>query len=295
MQQHPLRGEIIATKLTNFMINDMGINFAYRLHDETGASICDIAIAYSVVKSIYQIGDLWRDVEELDNKIESSLQLKMLESIRRSMRRATRWMLRETMQFDSINDAVAFYQPSYLDQVKHIDKYLVEEESTMLANKVADYVAQGVPESVAYRVAIQSNAFCALDIAHIVAQTEAKSEVVSRLYFQLGSQLQLHWFLEQINHQPVSNHWQALARASYREELDYQQRTIVAALLMNNEKMHSATQVDELLDNWMDTHSQLITRWCGMMSEFKSSHSHEFAKFSVALRELLLLSNKINT
>jgi hypothetical protein len=30
------------------------------------------------------------------------------------------------------------------------------------------------------------------------------------------------------------------------------------------------------------------------MSEFKTSQSHEFAKFSVALRELLLLTNKVS-
>ena len=153
---------------------------------------------------------------------------------------------------------------------------------------------QGVPEAIAYRIGIQSNAFSALDLAHIVEKTQLKPALVERLYFQLGSHLQLHWFLEQINQQGVNNHWQALARASYREELDHQQRLLTISILKRSEKLASIAQVDDLLVNWMDENSNLINRWSSMMSEFKTSQSHEFAKFSVALRELLLLTNKVS-
>lgn len=80
MQQHPLRGEIIATKLTNNMINDMGLNFVFRMQEETGATVDEIANAYSIVKGIFNIGSLWKDIEALDNKIDADLQLKMLEN-----------------------------------------------------------------------------------------------------------------------------------------------------------------------------------------------------------------------
>lgn len=294
MQQHPLRGEIIATKLTNYMINDMGLNFAHRLNEETGASIADIAIAYSTIKALYNLGDLWREVEQLDNQIDSALQLQLLDSMRRSVRRATRWMLREHTQFDSITSAIEFYRPVYSDLLQNIDQYLVAGEVQALHKAVASYVDQGIPESIAYRVGIQSNAFSALDLAHIVEKTQVEPALVQRLYFQLGSNLQLHWFLEQINQQGVNNHWQALARASYREELDHQQRVLTISLLKRTDNLTTTAQVDDLLANWMDTNANLINRWSSMMSEFKTSQSHEFAKFSVALRELLLLTNKVS-
>ena len=295
MQQHPLKAEIIATKLTNFMINDMGINFAHRLNDETGASFTDIARAYSTIKAIYSTSALWRKVEQLDNQIDSALQLTMLEALRRSVRRATRWMLRETSNFATIEAAVDFYKPVYTDLLENIKDYLVPSEVKALEQKVVYYTEKGVPEDIAYGVAIQSNAFSALDIAHIVQKSQCNSSLVSRLYFQLGSQLQLHWFLEQINQQTVSNHWQALARASYREELDHQQRLITISLLGRSEGLSSVADVDELLTTWMDANAHLITRWSSMMNEFKTSNTHEFAKFSVALRELLLMGNKVNT
>jgi glutamate dehydrogenase len=42
----------------------------------------------------------------------------------------------------------------------------------------------------------------------------------------------------------------------------------------------------------MQNNEGLLKRWYHMMSEFKTSSNHDFAKFSVALRELMLLSMK---
>eukprot|EP01093_Parvamoeba_rugata_P019080 TRINITY_DN835_c0_g2_i1.p1 TRINITY_DN835_c0_g2~~TRINITY_DN835_c0_g2_i1.p1 ORF type:complete len:901 (+),score=271.39 TRINITY_DN835_c0_g2_i1:343-2703(+) len=43
MDNHPLRKEIIATKLANQIVNDMGLNFMVRMHEETGANEAEIA------------------------------------------------------------------------------------------------------------------------------------------------------------------------------------------------------------------------------------------------------------
>ncbi len=45
-----------------------------------------------------------------------------------------------------------------------------------------------------------------------------------------------------------------------------------------------------MFDNWLAEFNGIIGRWEQMLAEFKTSDSHEFAKFSVALRELMLLS-----
>ena len=66
MQSHPLRAEIIATKLTNDVVNDMGLNFIFRMQEETGASAEHIAEAYSVAKGVFDMGSLWEQVEDLD-------------------------------------------------------------------------------------------------------------------------------------------------------------------------------------------------------------------------------------
>jgi len=291
MQQHPLRSEIIATKLTNNMVNDMGLNFVFRLQEETGANVEDIANAYAVVHGIFNVEDLWASIEQLDNIISAQLQLKMLEETRRILRRSARWYIRHGNKGISIDEAIADYRGTFVTLSTNLQDYLVESEYAELEEKTSRYVAQGVPHDIAYKVASFSNMFSTFDLAHVVATDHHNTDVVSRLYFQLGSRLELHWFLDQINNQAVSNHWQALARASYREELDWQQRSITANLLQANP---DATDADQLLEEWMESNQGLLKRWYHMMSEFKTSSAHEFAKFSVALRELMLLSVKSN-
>ncbi len=293
MQQHPLRGEIIATKLTNQMVNDMGFNFVYRMAEETGSSEADIARAYTIVKGVCGMDELTDAIEQLDNEIDAELQLSIFSEIRRALRRGSRWLVRQATQFDSMQAAIDFYQPVYFDLLDNAKTYLVEEEVNALVEATSQYEQQGLPPQVAYRLAMLSNAFSAFDIAHIVDNCGPNKATVGRMYFQLGAKLQLHWFLHQINRQHVDNHWQALARAAYREELDHQQRAITAAILREQLQSEKPMEVDEILANWFAEHEELIARWCGMMSEFKTSKQHEFAKFSVALRELLLFSNKI--
>jgi glutamate dehydrogenase len=131
-----------------------------------------------------------------------------------------------------------------------------------------------------------------LDLAQVAEVEKRNIKLVANLYYKLGSKLELHWFLEQINNQAVSNHWQALARASYREELDWQQRALATVLLTSSPDNNDA---EAILENWMETNKILLDRWYHMMSEFKTSSTHEFAKFSVALRELMLLSINANS
>jgi len=95
--------------------------------------------------------------------------------------------------------------------------------------------------------------------------------------------------LDQITRQPVGNHWQALARASFREELDWQQRSLTSVVL-RCDCSAKAKDLDEMLDSWVDTNAQPLDRWKHILADFKIGQTHEFAKFSVALRELMLLS-----
>lgn len=286
MDSHPLRAEIISTKLSNQIVNDMGLNFVYRMAEETGASSDEITICYVMAREIFALSDFWSRITDLNNQIPTIVQTEMLYQIRRNIRRATRWFLRHRNKALNIEQTIAYFKPTFEDLVENLDSYLVEEESTQLKSEKQSLVDEGVPSDIANYVASLSTIFSLMDIAEIAEQTEKPLRLVSEMYFTLGAGLDLHWFLEQVTNQPVANHWQALARASYREELDWQQRALTTNVLKYCE---TDCSVSEILDGWKDDNSQLLTRWQLMLAEFKSSSTHEFAKFSVALRELMLL------
>lgn len=292
MDNHPLRKEIIATKLANNIVNDMGLNFMVRMHEETGATDTEIALCYSIASEIFQLHDSWEEIEALDNKIDADVQTNMLFQLRRNVRRATRWFLRHRNKALTVEQTIELFRPCFKDLTKNLYSYMVDAESKLLRQQAETLTSKGVPEAIAMRITSLSSIFSVMDLAEVAQSTKRSHALVSSTYFKLGAQMGLHWFLDQITAQPVTNHWQALARASYREELDWQQRILTEVVLAS--ASDKDTDVDALIDNWMDAQSALLSRWEQMLSEFKVTKSHDFAKFSVALRELTLLGHSCN-
>ncbi|NMM39367.1 NAD-glutamate dehydrogenase [Pseudoalteromonas arctica] len=293
MDNHPLRKEIIATKLANNIVNDMGLNFMVRMHEETGANEAEIALCYSVASEVFQMRDTWSAIVDLDNKIPAAVQTEMLYQLRRTVRRATRWFLRHRNKAQNIEQTIAFIAPTFADLSANLTNYMVEKEGERLAAAADKLIESAVPAELATRIVSLSSLFSVMDLAEVAANSGRSIDMVSNTYFKLGARMGLHWFLDQITHQPVANHWQALARASYREELDWQQRTLSEVVL--NNFTGDDKDVDGQIDQWMDSQDLLLQRWKQMLAEFKTSQSHDFAKFSVALRELMLLSHNCDT
>ncbi|PHS14031.1 MAG: NAD-glutamate dehydrogenase [Kangiella sp.] len=286
MQNHPLKNEIIAMKLANEMVDYLGSNFAFRTIDETGALPSDVAICFSLAKEIFDMPAIWKEIEALDHSVPADVRNAMFYQTQRMVRRCTRWFLRHRRKNLAISEGVEFFRTGVLELSKNIKNALDQGEVENINSGIANWVNKGVSEELATKVSYLSTIFSALDIVEVATMTSLKVSLVAEVYYKLGSKLELHWFLEQITKQPVDNHWQAFARATFREDLDWQQRSLTIAVLhMSSDE----TNAEKRINSWLDDNSNLLARWQQMVADFRASSRHEFAKFSVALRELLIL------
>jgi glutamate dehydrogenase len=242
-----------------------------------------------MASEVFELSTIWNEITKLDNKISTSIQTEMLFQMRRTVRRATRWFLRHRNKALGIAETIEFYRPTFINLASNLDQLLVKAEVEQLKRVETDLVTTGVPENIARRISQLSSLFPVMDIADISVADGRSIELVAHLYFKLGVRLHLHWFLDQITGQPVANHWQALARASFREELDWQQRSLAQVVLRCNCSVEEP-EIEALLDQWIETNAQPLGRWHQILADFRIGRTHEFAKFSVALRELMLLS-----
>jgi glutamate dehydrogenase len=62
IDQHRLRGEIIATKLANRVVNRLGVLHPFELAEEEGAAMADIAAMFVVVERLYDLDKLWTEI-----------------------------------------------------------------------------------------------------------------------------------------------------------------------------------------------------------------------------------------
>ncbi|WP_375753985.1 NAD-glutamate dehydrogenase [Vibrio sp. HN007] len=288
-ENHPLKAEIIATALANQMVNEMGCNFVTRLEEETGAQVATIANAYAAVREVYNYSALFKDIRELDNVASANAQYDLLFTARRTLRRLTRWMIRNCPTQTSVNDLIERFRTDVQVVKDHLDESLVASEVEEHNELARSWIEMGVSDDLANHVARLSSMNSALDISSIAKESGKSVESAAKLYFTLGDRLSLHWFLKQINSQATENHWQALARAAFREDLDWQQRQLTAQVLNCGCSVDDFEPV-QALEDWMEVNSVSLHRWENILNEFKVGSVHEFAKFSVALRELMLLN-----
>lgn len=288
IDRHPLRGEIIATALANLMVDEMGCNLLQRLADETGATAAEVGSCYLVARQLFDVAGLIRAIEQLGASVDATVQYQQLQILRRVVRRAVRWLLRHRPRGLSIAATISRYQPAFAELAAVLDQVVDAAESAELQAQIEATIGQGVPAALARQVGLLSTLFPALDIAELAAQAKHSVTAIARLYFMLGARLELHWLLAQISSQPVLNHWQAMARAASREELDWQQRSLTQAIL---QEVATVDDAEAIYEQWRQSHSREIQRWLSLMAEFRAAQNHEFAKFAVALRQLMLLSH----
>src|SRR5690606_21104816 len=90
MEQHRLKREIIATAVTNTMINRMGATFLMRMQEDSGRSFGEVAKAFTITRETLDARSLWIDIDALDGKVPESVQIDALQVIWNLQRSFTR-------------------------------------------------------------------------------------------------------------------------------------------------------------------------------------------------------------
>jgi glutamate dehydrogenase len=109
--RHGLRREIIATVLTNEMVNRGGIALLSDLEAETGASIGDLTRAYAIARGALDLPSLWASIEALDGQGAAADQLALYRASSKALETGMRWVLRQSLP-GSIGDALTALSPA---------------------------------------------------------------------------------------------------------------------------------------------------------------------------------------
>jgi len=284
MLQHRLKREIIATQLSNSVINEMGISFVSRLQDETGSEIPDIIRAYTVSREIFKMSEYQKMIDGLNTFVDPAIQMKMLQEVNRLIRRGARWFLGNRREGINIGENIQQFGPLVSELSQALPEFLSSEETEV--DPMAENLIQGyVPKELAYRVSSMTAMFSALDIVEASTIHKIPMPQVAAIYYSIGHRLQLDWFRELIKRHVVSNHWEALARAAFRDDLDRQQRNLTISIIHHNGSALNQTEL--LIDRWFKKHTLLVKRWEYFVTELKNSPILDFTMFAVVLRELL--------
>jgi len=287
ISEHRLHREIMATQIANDIVNRMGISYIQRQRTATGASVADVARAYTATMEIYGLADLWAQIEALDHQASTAVQMEMMSNITRLIKRGTRWLLRNRRNQLAPTDCIEAFSDG-LDQLREAYPAMLRGRAEQqFQTRFRHFVEEGVDEELAKAVAAADHGYTALGIIQAARDTDAPLMDVARLYFLMGERLELDWFSNLILESKIDNEWQALARDTYLEDLEWQQRALaIGALRHMGEDRH----LSRCMDEWEAQQSLLLRRWRQMLAELHATSAPDFAMYAVANRELLDLA-----
>jgi len=282
MSEHPLRPAIIANFIANSMVNRMGITFAHRLYEYTGATMPDIARAYTVTRRVFELPRHWEAIAALDNRIDWNLQSDLLGQLRRLVDRATLWFLHKREQPLDITDAVHRFAPGLAEFHHALPNILTDAMRERTIERAELYQREGVDRSLAETVAAVPFTFPGLDIVDISNTLDIPVTSTGPVYFQLSELLDFPWLYDRIGELRCEDRWDRLARSALRTELDRVQRALVQNALNLTPEFDEPLEV---IERWSETNEITLKRYRQRLADYHSGTSG-LAMINVALSDI---------
>jgi glutamate dehydrogenase len=283
MDSHPLRREIIATHITNSMINSVDLTMISRYTEQYGYSAADITRAYVAARDIFDLMRYREDVDALDNEVPSETQIDMLIKMRRLIERATFWLLQNQPQPLDIAGSVNTFSDGVKHIAHHLHDWVAPAHRDVLDRAVQDYLDVGVPLALAQRCSGLGALYSALDIVEVSAGSSFDVDDVVRIYFELGHRLSMYWLREQLLNISPGHHWQRMATDGLYLDLYRYQRLVSSKVVEGSAK-------SKHVDYWMSHYKQEVDRIDKTVVELKEQGAPDLAMLMVAIREIQALA-----
>lgn len=287
MKSHPLRREIIATKLCNIVVNEMGLAFICRMTDETAAPVASIVRAYLIARSVLGLETLLAKIDSFHHLLSAEHEKTVLMLYLRLVRRMVRWLLRNLTDFHIQRGVDRFAEGVQLLKQKLPE--ILSARTMQKQNSLREtYESWGVSSELAYELSVTRHLFSAFDLieaSHVLNQDLIQ---FAKVYYEIGDKLDITWIRSQVIAYPTETHWEALSREAIRDDLDSGQRYLTESLIkcqVNNLKV-------DCVESWFDNHKEGVARWNAVVTGLKSSQILNYTMFFVAVRQLMDLTQQ---
>jgi glutamate dehydrogenase len=153
VEGHRLRREVIATVLSNAMINRGGPAFLNELMTATSADAGEVAAAYAAARDAFGLPDYHSEIDALDGEIAGETQLRLYTQVQVLLTRETLWFLRNESLESGLQPLVERYQAGVAEIRSLLTTLAPPSLTQAIAERAADFEFGGAPRRIARRIA----------------------------------------------------------------------------------------------------------------------------------------------
>jgi len=231
LAQHRLKREIVATQLTNQMLNRGGLALAVRLEDETGRTPSEIATAYTATARAFGLAAILRGIDALDNKIDGSEQLGLYAAIQDLVLAGTSWFVRSGVSLDKLDEIVAQHAEAIAFVRDNLESVLSAAQLSAVNGKFDRLFDAGVPRELARTIAAADALARAPIVARLAAETGRSLEDAARATFAVAEHLHFDEIKRRARTLRIVDTYDRLAVDGALQSLEAAQRALANAAL----------------------------------------------------------------
>src|SRR5512144_2034248 len=158
----------------------MGGSFVVDMPEKSGMPAVDIARAYIVVRHVFAVRVIWREIEAQDAIIPPSLQYALHREVQRIVERGTLWFLRNGGAPIDISANIATFERPIAALADRLGEVVPEQIKQRVADQAAHWRGQGAPAALAKRIAELGLLPSGCDVVRIAQARGLKEEDVAR-------------------------------------------------------------------------------------------------------------------
>jgi glutamate dehydrogenase len=281
LPEHPLRRELVATIVSNDVLNAMGSTFVSQMQSELGAHPEEVVRAYRIAREVTGARARWARVEELGPTLDSEVTWELLAGVDTLVRDVSRWFL-SLAQGADLPSTIERHREGFVELEKVMPDLRDEEWRNDHEAYAADLVGRGVPEDVARGQAFQRAMIHAPDIVAVADETGRDVIEAARALFEVGEGLRLEWLEREIERLPSATRLQRWAEQAVLDDVLEARRVLALRALQESPDASAEQAVEQFLRSREEPRRRLTAFTRALALE----GSTDLAGLSLAVRHL---------
>lgn len=277
IKQHKLKHEILATCISNDIVNRMGCVFVSHI-ESMGITIDTIARVYVTISRVYNLQDIWSELDRVDGTIDVNDYVTIIREVQKFIGQATFWMLRHMHKFPDVETRLESLSSQTLLIEENMENILCGEFLESYNTAQQNLPQQNLDPKIAQRIGGLRFSVFAMDIIHLAESTGADIVAVGKVYFKLRSVLSFSRIRElAMQVDAASPYWQRVAVRNLLDDLsDYQSiitGNIVKRMILEKVDMQKCVDgvVQEHVDSWCTQYKSQLDGYYRFLEDINST------------------------
>lgn len=251
IDEHRLRGEIVATKLANRIVNRLGVLHPLELAEEEGAALADIAAMFVAAERLFDLQALWREIESGD--MPEAARLALFDEVAVAVRSQVADLLRVCTPGTGPGAALDRLARG-IEALDRQAKALLLEEAKAQSSRIADNLeAAGAPRKLVQKVVRLFELDGAVGLADLGQRLGIDETVLTRAFTRLGQALGLDWAQANAARIGSSDPWERLLIAGLARDFQQLRLDFLARLQANDPQAG--------VDSWLQANASRVAQF----------------------------------